>query len=99
MSRVPPSYVMLLTRRDRSSLARICAAALSLCCSPFFAAPALSDCPSGGSERVRVTSVEDRLVLRLDDGRLIRLVGLDPPLGRLARPTLRTRRAKNSAKC
>jgi endonuclease YncB( thermonuclease family) len=35
-------------------------------------------CPRAGTETARVTGVEPRLVLRLADGRALRLVGLDP---------------------
>ena len=50
---------------------------------PLFGAggPAAADCPSGGGEAVRVAAVEARAELRLADGRLIRLVGLDPVQG------------------
>ena len=57
-------------RRDRS----LPAALLAMC----IAGPACADCPVSGEETVRVSAVETRLELRLEDGRLIRLIGLDP---------------------
>ena len=50
---------------------------------PLFCAcgPAAADCPSSGGEAVWVAAVEARAELRLTDGRLIRLVGLDPVQG------------------
>jgi endonuclease YncB( thermonuclease family) len=43
-------------------------------------AEARTACPTAGTETVAVAAVEPRLVLRLEDGRLIRLSGLDPAL-------------------
>ncbi len=46
-----------------------------------FGGAAAADCPLGGGEPVTVAAVEAQGELRLADGRLIRLVGLDPVLG------------------
>ncbi len=45
-----------------------------------FVAVARADCPTSGGEPVAVATVEARLELRLGDGRLMRLVGLDPAM-------------------
>lgn len=55
------------------------AAGLACLAASFGVAQAVP-CPSAGGEPVTVTKVEDRLELRLADGRLIRLAGLDPAL-------------------
>jgi endonuclease YncB( thermonuclease family) len=47
--------------------------------------PGATVCPTAGTETVVVAAVEARLELRLRDGRLIRLAGLDPAL---STPTL-----------
>ena len=47
-----------------------------------------ASCPDSGGETVRIAAVEPRLELRLADGRLLRLAGLDPSLQTPADPDL-----------
>ena len=63
-------------------LATVTAGLASL--SPAVAAP----CPIVGDERVQIAAVGSRLELRLADGRIVRLVGLDPPLPTPTNPDL-----------
>src|SRR5271163_228003 len=62
------------------------AVAAAVTVSVVFAAPAgfaaarkeLSVCPGQGASRARVKSVDERLDIVLDDGRILRLAGLEP---------------------
>jgi len=60
-------------RRAESRLAMV----LLLLCAPVLAARAA--CPSVGSQQVTVAGISERLEIVLDDRRVVRLAGLDPP--------------------
>ena len=56
--------------------------------SPMPSVAADAACPDTGDDVVSVTAVEPRLDLRLADGRLLRLVGVDPASGTPTQPDL-----------